>query len=107
MATVNEKLTAIADAIREEIYYGGKLTLDDMATHIPTVAALGYDRGYAEGYTEGRKAQYDEFWDSFQDNGNRTNMRNLFSGQGWNDKTFKPKYSMNPTDANSMFLGRK
>lgn len=123
MSTVNEKLTAIADAIRKETYSEEKLTLDDMATYIPGVAQTNYDKGHMdgyfqgkdEGYTEGetsgieqgKKTAYDEFWDNYQDNGNLAYMTQLFAGYGWNDKTFKPKYNLNPKDANSMFMRAK
>lgn len=39
-------------------------------------------------YEAGKKAQYDEFWDSFPANPDGTY---LFSGDMWNDVTFKPK----------------
>lgn len=37
---------------------------------------------------------YNFFWDSYQDNGNRTFYTNGFSGIGWNDETFVPKYNL-------------
>lgn len=56
----------------------------------------GYDDGRIdgrdEGYGEGRKEQYDAFWDSFQQNGERTNYSYGFAGPGWNNNTFIPKY---------------
>ena len=60
-------------------------------------------------YNAGKKSQYDEFWDSFQDGGRRTNYNSAFRGTsprtdgGWNDTTFKPKYPMCPTNSGSMF----
>ncbi|MBR2452587.1 MAG: hypothetical protein IKB32_00855 [Clostridia bacterium] len=47
-------------------------------------------------YEAGKKSQYDEFWDSFQDNGNRTIYARAFQ-YNWNDINFKPKYDMNIT----------
>lgn len=41
---------------------------------------------------------YDEFWDIFQDYGNRTNYNSGF-GLGWTKKNFKPKYDIKPTFA--------
>ena len=58
---------------------------------------------YDAGLADGKKAQYDAFWDSAQQNGNRTNYRLGFSGNSWNDVTFKPKYDIIPTDAYQMF----
>ena len=55
-------------------------------------------------YEAGKKAEYGEFWDLYQNNGNRNSCINLFSGVGWNDVTFNPKNSMqNITLANAMF----
>ena len=83
MATVNEKMTAIADAIRDKTGKTDALTLDNMAEDISRV------------YESGQKAQYDEFWDNFQDNGNRTNYSRAF-GKYWNDAIFNPKYAIKP-----------
>lgn len=43
----------------------------------------------------GKQAEYDAFWDSFQNYGNRTNYNYCFASECWNDKTFKPKYDIN------------
>jgi hypothetical protein len=52
----------------------------------------GYDKGYNDGIEAGRQAEYDAFWDSYQENGNRKDYRNAFSGTGWTDETYNPKY---------------
>lgn len=49
-----------------------------------------------EVYEAGKKAEYDAFWDAYQDNGNRLDYVGAFEGKGWNDKTFKPKYDIHP-----------
>lgn len=56
-------------------------------------------------YEEGKKAEYDAFWDAYQDGGNRTNYQYGFAGAGWNDATFKPKYDIKPTDSFHLFSG--
>ena len=43
-------------------------------------------------YEAGKKSQYDEFWDTYQTNGQRTNYTYAFSGLGWTDNLYKPKY---------------
>ena len=58
----------------------------------------GWNSGHTQGIKEGRQAQYDEFWDEFQQNGKRTDYRFAF-GCGWNTKTFKPKHPIIPKDA--------
>lgn len=51
------------------------------------------DKLVAEGIEQGKQAQYDVFWDVFQDNGNRVGYSNAFNAY-WNNTTFKPKYSI-------------
>lgn len=47
-------------------------------------------------YDAGKQAEYDRFWDEFQNYGNRTRYCGGFSGGGWNKETFKPKYVIRP-----------
>lgn len=67
----------------------------------------GYDSGYSEGhdmgYSEGQTAEYDRFWDAFQLSGNRTDYQNCFSGEGWTDETFQPKYDIISTNGYMLF----
>lgn len=54
-------------------------------------------------YNAGKKAEYDNFWDLYQDNGNLINYQSAFSGPGWKDEIFKPKYVPNIKAAALMF----
>lgn len=56
-----------------------------------------------EAFEAGRKAEYDAFWDSFQDG--VTDYSYLFAGRGWKDSNFKPKSDINVANraANNMF----
>lgn len=73
------------------------------------VYAAGIEAGKASGgdydsaFAAGVKSEYDRFWDSYQDNGKRTDYQNAFSGPGWNNETFKPKYNINSTYSYMMF----
>lgn len=62
---------------------------------------------YDNGYADGKQTEYDAFWDAYQLNGTRTIYRYAFSGAGWNEETFKPKYVIRPsagsTPAQNMF----
>lgn len=80
--SVNEKMTAIADAIRDKTKGTEPLTLDGMATEIPKV------------YEEGKTAEYDAFWDRYQRNGAKGLYQYAFAGFRWDDITFKPKYDI-------------
>lgn len=88
---VNEKMTAIADAIRDKTGKTEALGLDAMAKSVGEV------------YEAGQKSEYDDFWDTFQQNGNRTNYACGFAGSGWTDALFKPKYDICPTDGYMLF----
>lgn len=91
MATVYEKMTAIADNIRSKTGKTDLLTLDDMASSVNEV------------YDKGKKAAYDWFWDDYQQNGNRTDYICAF-GSMWTPETLKPKYPVRPIKANYMFF---
>lgn len=79
-----------------------------IAGYVPKVYNKGKSEGYDEGYSEGYDKGYadgkaegggDDFWDLYQDYGNRTAYNNVFSGPAWNDVTFKPKYDITPVGA--------
>lgn len=65
--------------------------------------AAGHDAGYEEGKAEGGDySYYDEFWDSFQRNGNRTQYDYAFAR--FSTGAFRPKYDMHiQRDCNYMF----
>ena len=91
--SVNDKLTAIADAIREKTGNTDKLTLDRMAEEIR-------DIGIGDDY-------YNKFWDAFQND--VVIYSYLFAGRGWSDLTFAPKYdiTVGNTSAIAMFSNTK
>lgn len=53
-------------------------------------------------FDAGKKAEYDRFWDTYQQNGNRAYYVYAFGGEGWNDDTYKPKYPINAPFANTL-----
>ena len=54
-------------------------------------------RGISDSY-------YDEFWDSYQNNGNAVSYYYAFAGKRWNDNTFRPKYDIKATDVRGLFM---
>ncbi|MBQ6831513.1 MAG: hypothetical protein IJO28_02640 [Oscillospiraceae bacterium] len=54
-------------------------------------------------YDAGKQAEYDRFWDSYQDNGARTDYVHAFSRK-WKDDAFRPKYTMKPLTMDYMFV---
>ena len=59
---------------------------------------------YDAGKEAGKNAEYDRFWDDYQQNGNRENCRAMFSGAGWDVNTFKPKHRMKPSTNKAVFM---
>ena len=67
----------------------------------------------SEVYEAGKQKEWSDFWDSFQQNGTRTNYDYAcyqIVGNGsaypfWSDANFKPKYSIRPKSANRGFGG--
>lgn len=78
----------------------GDGTIDTYPPKITDVYNAGYSDGQAEG---GGDNYYDEFWDSAQNKGERTNYFYGFAGSSWNDTTFKPKYNITLVTANNIF----
>lgn len=58
-------------------------------------------------YEEAKKAEWSEFWDDYQDNGNRSDYNSAFYGYGWTNKTFKPKYDIISLKSHSFFSDTK
>ena len=58
--------------------------------------------GYTQGVIDGKQAQYDMFWDIYQDNGNRSDYGLAFARR-WKDEIFNPKYDFIITNAGAMF----
>lgn len=99
MATVNEKMTAIADNIREKTGGTEELSLDEMAS--------GVDEVYEAGCNDHNRA----FWEQYQNGGKRTDYSRAFTcginGDMvvFNKETFTPIYDMYVTNADRMFKG--
>lgn len=58
-------------------------------------------------YDAGKQAEYDAFWDTFQDYGKRKRYAYAFyspqASNYWSNTTLKPKYPIQPTEAQYMF----
>lgn len=74
--------TSIADKARELLGTTDKIKPKNFVNKLTEI------------FNTGKKSAYDEFWDAYQDNGNRLDYGRAFSGTGWNNTTFKPKYDI-------------
>lgn len=45
-------------------------------------------------FDAGKKAEYNAFWDAYQQSGQRWNYSYAFASELWDDTTFNPKYSI-------------
>lgn len=54
-------------------------------------------------YEAGQIAEYDRFWDIYQENGLRKNYNYFGAGSGWTEENFKPKYPVVTNYAYMMF----
>ncbi len=84
-------LSNIADKLKSLLGITDKINAQDFVEKIDEV------------YEQGKKSQYDEFWDNYQNEGNRTNYDYSFARDGWTEDTFKPKYDIKPTTGLAMF----
>ena len=113
--SIADKLTTIAEN-QQRVYDAGYAVAD---RHGQITANLRYQEGLEEGYqngyqngivdgeslgiSQGELNAYNDFWDTYQQNGNRRNYFCGFGGVGWTDKHFKPKYPIIATAADYMF----
>ena len=100
-------IDAIEGALRDLLQTNDKMKLEDMPRKVYDVYGKGsndgYNGGLAEGIEEGKQAEHNAFWDTFLDNGNRTEFNYAFVGSGWTVGTFKPNHNVTPTTATRMF----
>lgn len=76
--------------------------LQQIAENEQRVYDAGYQKGkaeggdteqaYEQGVEAGKQAEYDRFWNTYQNNGNRDHYVYAFSWIGWNDDCYNPKY---------------
>lgn len=76
--TLNNFLTDIADNLRKH------LGTTDVISH------SDYDTKIDEVYDAGKQAEYDNFWDFYQQNGLKPDYNSAF--RGWKDELYNPKY---------------
>ncbi len=92
---VNYRMKEICDRIRVSSGKTEKIPLIDIPYQLEYI--------YDDGVTLGKSIQRSEFWDKYQDYGNRTDYAGAFCGIGWDDTTCQPPYPMQPTSAYYMF----
>lgn len=102
-------LKGIANSIRTYLLTEDLINPQDFESKITEVYNIGEARGTTEGYNtgktdgivEGKQAEYDKFWDNFQQNGNRNRYEYAFAWESWTNEIFKPKYDITVEIGNS------
>ena len=79
----------------------GVTSLSPYMTLQSDIEGVGISMTYHKSW--GMQTEWDRFWDSCQERGNKTAYNSAFFGSSWNDTTFKPKYDLKPIKANKMF----
>lgn len=93
-STYDETIEEIIDTVEEE-----RDNLNQEITEANTQLVTILNGG-----DTGGKSYYDEFWDSIQSNGTRTNYEYAFMGESWKYNALKPKYlPIIPQFTGSMF----
>jgi hypothetical protein len=106
---LRQYLKSLADKFRT--YLGSEPNDLINAQDFPSAIDDVYEAGKqsvdtTEAFENGKKAQYDEFWDNFQDYGKREFYNYGFASHfGWNATNLKPKYDVKPVEANYLFYG--
>ena len=100
----------IADVIRDKgPYPEGTFKPEQMAQNIQYALNYQYSKGADTGMAYGKQAEYDAFWDAYQQNGERVQYQQAFAGTGWTDEIYNPKYPIriekNCWDMNECFNG--
>lgn len=85
-------LTSLALKFRAKLGTSGTINPQDFESKVDDV------------FEAGKKSEYDAFWDTYQSNGTREDYNNAFSGKGWTQTNFKPKYTVRPSEAYNMFF---
>lgn len=91
MSYQQQQFTAIADKIREKTNTTDPIKPIDFESKI--------DEVYNTGYADGKQAEYDAFWDAYQENGNRETYNYAFIG--WTDDCYNPKYPVSIISASA------
>lgn len=81
------------------------MTTADKLTRLKTDFDDVYNAGYEQGKAESGSTDsyYDTFWDSTQQNGERTNYENWALGKVFTADSFYPKYDIKPVKASNIF----
>lgn len=88
----------VADSVGQSAYEGG---LADGFNN-------GYEQGYGEGMNNGIEAggyiAQGEFWDKFQDYGNRTDYQFAFAGETWTEENLTPYYDISGKTLSNTYM---
>jgi hypothetical protein len=98
MSVQGERFKEISDKIREKLGTDDLIKPLEFVTKIDKIYQkaneIGYGDGYKEGAEFGLQQQRRNFFDSYQDNGNRIDYEDAFAGVGWTSENFTPTHEI-------------
>lgn len=92
MSTLSELLKPIADRLREYLGTVEKIKPSEFASKIDEAVARANNDGYHNGLGDGKREEYEDFWNTFQNNGARTKYSYAF--YEWQDETLAPLHNI-------------
>lgn len=105
----NEIMVTASETPKPYIPYGEreKINAQDFASKISEVYGAGKTDGYTEGETagvaKGKEAERKNFWNTYQNQGNRTLWQYAFYDWLWQDANYNPIYDIEATNVNNMY----
>ena len=69
-----------------------KAAIEEKGVEVGDGLIDGYADKIDDVHEKGKQAGIEDFWDKYQDNGNRTDYGYAFAGDGWTDEMYNPKY---------------
>ena len=112
---LKEYLSTLANAFRNKLGTTEKINAQSFSDKVAEVYSKGFADGseqggnteeaYNDGFEAGKKAEYDAFWDTFQNYGEAVSYAYIFRNTRWTDKNFNPKYDLLSTTFYWAFRG--
>lgn len=114
---LKEYLSTLSNAFRLKLGTAEKINAQDFPDKVTEVYNAGYEKGkseggdtetaYNNGFEDGKQAEWNDFWDKYQDKGTKRDYSYAFAGYGWTDETFNPKYDVKAYSGSHIFSSNR
>ena len=104
---INQK-NALADNLNAKgIEADRSETLNTLVPKVLEIESGDTETDYNNGFEDGKAAEWNDFWDNYQDKGGKTEYSYSFAGYGWTDETFNPKYDIKAYRGSHIFSSNR